>query len=89
MSYYTGPNEPALTPLRIQIATRSTAITDADLQILVAQEIRTIILRHQDQKPIILTAYRNASPEGKQFIEATVGDLDKSLLATIRATDNR
>jgi hypothetical protein len=89
MSYYTGPNELALTPLRIRIATRSTAITDADLQILVAQEIRTIILRHQDQKPSILAAYRDASPEGKQFIEATVGDLDKSLLATIRATDNR
>jgi hypothetical protein len=89
MSYYTGPNELALTPLRIRIATRSTAITDADLQILVAQEIRTIILHHQDQKPSILAAYRDASPEGKQFIEATVGDLDKSLLATIRATDNR
>jgi hypothetical protein len=89
MSYYTGPNEFALTSLRIRIATHSTAITDADLQILVAQEIRTIILHRQDQKPSILAAYQSASPEGKQFIEATVGDLDKSLLATIRATDNR
>jgi hypothetical protein len=89
MSYFTGPNELALTPLRIRIATRSTAISDAELQILVAQEIRTIILRHQDQKPSLLAAYRDASTEGKQFIEATVGDLDKNLLAAIRASGGR
>jgi hypothetical protein len=89
MSYYTGPNELALMPLRIRIATGSTAIGDADLQILVAQEIRTIVLRHQDQNSSVLAAYRDASPEGKQFIESTVGDLDKGLLETIRATDKR
>ena len=89
MSYYTGPNELALTPLRIRIATRSTAITDAELQILVAQEIRTIILRHQDQAPSLLAAYRDASPEGKEFLEATVGDVDKNLVAAMRASGNR
>ena len=89
MSYFTGPNEPALTPLRIRIATRSTAIADAELQNQVAQEIRAITLRRQDQKPSLLAAYRDASPEGKQFIETTVGDLDKNLLAAIRAISNR
>jgi hypothetical protein len=89
MSYYTGPNELALAPLRIRIATRSMAITDAELEILVAQEIRTIILRHQDQKPSLVAAYRDASPEGKQFVEATVGDLDKNLVAAMRASGNR
>jgi hypothetical protein len=88
MSYFTGPNEPALTPLRIRIATRSMAITDAEMQNLVAQDIRTIILRNPDQKSSLLAAYRDTSPEGKQFIEATVGDLDKNLLATIRASGN-
>ena len=86
MSYLTGPNEFALTPLRIRIATRSTAITDVELQILVAQEIRSIILRHQDQKSSLMAAYRDASSEGKQFIEVTVGDVDKNLLATIRSS---
>jgi hypothetical protein len=89
MSYFTGPNELALIPLRIRIATRSMAITDAELQTLVAQEIRTVILRHQDQKPFLLAAYRDGSAEGKQFIEATVRDLDKNLLAAIRASSNR
>ena len=89
ISYFTGPIEPALSPLRIRIATYSTVITNAELQPLVAQEIRTVVLRHKNQIPSLLNAYRDGSAEGKQFIEATVGDLDKSLLATIRATDNR
>lgn len=89
MSYYTGPNETELTPLRLRIVTRSTAITDPEMQILVAQEIRTIILRHQDQKPAIVAAYRGSSSTGKQFIEATVNDLDKNLLAALRASNNR
>jgi hypothetical protein len=37
--------------------------------------------------PALLAAYRDGSAEGKQFIEATVGDLDKELLASIRAID--
>jgi hypothetical protein len=89
MSYFTGPNEPALTPLRIRIATRLTAFTDPDLKMLIEQEIRAIILRHQDQKPLLFAAYRGASPEGKQLIEASVDDLDKDLLATIRAISSR
>ena len=60
MSYYTGPDQLALSPLRIRVATRSRAIADTDLQALVAQEIRTIIFRHQDQKPALLAAYRDA-----------------------------
>ena len=89
MSYFTGPNELSLTPLRIRIATRSTAITDAELQPLVAQEIRSVVLRHPDQKPSLLATYRTASIEGKQFIEETVGDIDKNLLATLRTSGTR
>ena len=89
MSYFTGPNQLVLTPLRIRIATRATSINDTDLQSLVAQEIRSIILRQPEQKPSLLAAYQAASPEGKRFIEVTVGDLDKSFLAAIRASGGR
>ncbi|MBV9567368.1 MAG: kinase/pyrophosphorylase [Hyphomicrobiales bacterium] len=85
MSYYTGPTELALFPLRLSIATRSGAIGDADLQLLVGQEIRTILTRRPDLKPWILVAYRNASSEGRRFIESTAGELDPALLATLRA----
>jgi hypothetical protein len=85
MSYFTGPNEISLVPLRTQVATQSRVIADADLQALVSREIRWVILRHPDQKQSLLSAYRDASPEGKQFIEATLRNLDNELLDTIRA----
>lgn len=87
MSYYTGPNELSLAPLRINIATRTAAIADPELQILVGGEISTIITRRPDLKPAIFAAYRNALPEGKRFIEAQVGALDAGLLASLRATN--
>jgi hypothetical protein len=87
MSYYTGPTELPLIPSRIVIATRSDAITDPELQILVGGEIRTIITRKPDLKPLILTAYRYAIPEGKRFIETTIAEIDPGLLTTIRATN--
>jgi hypothetical protein len=89
MSYFTGPNELDLAPMRIQIAIGSSAISDADLQSLVAQEIRSIVLRHQELKPSLLSAYRDGSPEGREFLEATIGDVDKNFLATLRASDSR
>jgi hypothetical protein len=87
MSYYTAPNAVSLIPLRINIATRTDAITDPDLQILVGGEIRTIITRKPDLKPLIVAAYRNALPEGRRFIEAQVGEFDPGLLAALRATN--
>jgi hypothetical protein len=86
MSYYTGSNETVLMPLRLLVATCSDAINDAELQNLVAREIRFIITREQNLKPVILAAYQNASPSGKRLIETVVGDLDSGLMATIRGS---
>ena len=85
MSYYTGSNEIVLMPLRLLVATCSEAINDAELQTLVAREIRLIVTHEPNPKPAILAAYQNASPSGKRFIETIVGDLDSGLMATIRA----
>jgi hypothetical protein len=85
MSYYTGPNELSLVPLRINIAIRTGAIADPELQILVGGEIRTIITRKPELKPLIVSAYRSAPPEGRRFIETQVGELDPALLASLRA----
>jgi hypothetical protein len=89
MSFFTGPNELALVPLRIRIATRSMAKDDAELRGLVAHDIRSIVLRHQDLKPSLLAAYRDASPDGKKIIETTVGEFDNNFLAVIRASGGR
>jgi len=85
MSYYTAPNDPALMTLRLTIATRSEAIADPDLQLLVSGEIRTIIKGRPDLKPAIVAAHRNAVPPGRRFIEDVLGDLDPNLLAQVRA----
>lgn len=84
ISYYTGPNEIALMPLRLLVATCSDAINDAELQTLVAREIRLIATHEQNPRPMILAAYQNAAPSGKRFIETVVGELDSGLMATIR-----
>jgi hypothetical protein len=84
MSYYTGSSEIVLMPLRLLVATCSDAINDAELQTLVASEIRLIITHEQNLKPLILAAYQDAPPSGKRFIETVIADLDPGLLATIR-----
>jgi len=89
MSYYTGSNEIVLMPLRLLVATCSDEINDAELQNLVAREIRFIITREQNLKPVILAAYQNAPATGKRFIETVVGDLDSGLAATIRGIKDR
>jgi hypothetical protein len=89
MSYFTGPNELQLAAMRIRIAVHSPAISDGELQSLVGQEIRSIVLHHQDQKSSLLAAYRNGSREGKEFLEATIGDVDKNFFSEApRASDS-
>jgi hypothetical protein len=85
MSYYTGPNEIALMPLRLLVATCSDAINDDELQTLVAREIQLIVTHEQNLKPAIIAAYQSATASGKRSIETVVGDLDSGLMATLRA----
>jgi hypothetical protein len=84
MSYYTGPNDSALIPLRMDLAVRSTAIADPDFQSLVAGELRSA-MRELRLQQAILSSYRRASPEGKHFLEVSVGALDAAMVAKMRA----
>jgi hypothetical protein len=86
MSYYTGADDPALMPLRIRVATRSEAMNEDELQLLVAQDIRAMVLRHPELKPDIVSAYRDASPVGQHFIETSLAKLDPALLAAARGS---
>lgn len=87
MSYYTGPNDASLIPLRLGVATRSAAIADPELQDLARREVRTVVMRRPDLRPALSAAYRDASPEGRRFIETEVGNLDRNLMTAIRAGD--
>jgi hypothetical protein len=89
MSYFTGPNEIALTPLRVRLAIRSNAFTDPELNALVSKEIRSVLLRHPADREVLVTVYIDASAEGKQFIEAAAGNVDKDFVDQLRASGTR
>jgi hypothetical protein len=86
MSYYTAPNDIRLMPFRIQIAALSSAIIDDELQSLLENDLRTIVLSHPELKQSIAVAYRGASPAGRRFLEAKLADLNAGFLAELQGT---
>jgi hypothetical protein len=81
MSYYTGPSEQDLMPLRLRIAARSNVFADSEIRELVARDLRFFLARNE--KSTIVDAYHAASPAGKQFIEQTVRDFDPSAVESL------
>jgi hypothetical protein len=82
MSYYTGPSEQDLVPLRLRIAANSDAFHDVETRQLMRRDLRLLVARHATAA--IGQAYDAASPEVKRFIEQTVGDIDPSALDRLR-----
>jgi hypothetical protein len=85
MSFYTGPSETSLIPLRLLVAARSTALGDADVQQFVRRDIRLILLRMPALKPAIQSAYHEANPANKRIIENAVNELDPTFAQLLRA----
>jgi hypothetical protein len=84
MSYYTGPSELQLMPLRLWTAVNSDAFSDIELRDSISREVR-LLFSHQ-QKSAIVAAY-NASPSvGRQFIEQTIREIDPSAAESLRAS---
>jgi hypothetical protein len=83
LSFYTGPNEADLMPLRLALITRSRAIDDAEVQELARQDLRTILTRLPSLRPAVADAYRSAFPEGKAFITTALTDIDPEFLKTL------
>jgi hypothetical protein len=85
MSYYTGPNEPHLIPLRLLTATHSNALTDSDLQQLVQRDVRMSLTRWPELRPALAAVYEGAEPDGRRFLEGAVTETDPTFLQTMRA----
>jgi hypothetical protein len=81
MSYYTGPNQLPLVPLRSLLAAQLATLDD-ELQLLAGQDLRLLIANQN--KPAILQAYQSASPAGKHFMEQVIGDIDPSFGDSLR-----
>ena len=89
MSYYTGPSEIALTPLRLHVATRSNALTDSDVQRFVQRDVRMILTRWHELKPALIATYKDAAPDAKRFLESVVADIDPSFLSNMGASTKK
>jgi hypothetical protein len=87
MSYYTGPNEAELTPMRLFAALQPSAIGDEEVRQLASAEIRAMLAHRPELKSAIGTAYRDAPPPGKRFLEAPLAALDPDLLSSMRGGD--
>ena len=83
MSYYTGPSELELMPLRLWIAVHSDAFSDIELRDSISREVR-LLFAHQ-QRSAIVAAYNAAPSVGRQFIEQTIREIDPSAVESLRA----
>jgi hypothetical protein len=78
MSYYTGPTEKHLMPLRLRIATQTDAFNDFEVRQFVSRDLHMFLAQHQES--VIAEAYHVASPTGKHFIESVISEIDPSAL---------
>lgn len=85
MSYYTAPNDIRLFPLRLAVSMQPEAVDDEELRTLLGHEIRTIVTRRRELKPLLATAYRDTSPSGRQFVDEQLAGLDDAFLKELRA----
>jgi len=81
MSYYTGPSELPLLPLRLRVASQLAA-RDAELEQLARRDL-SVLIAHQ-QTAAVLQAYQEATPTGKEFIERAVGYIEPNLVESLR-----
>lgn len=83
MSYYTGPSEQYLIPLRLQIAARSDFVRDVELREFVSRDLNFLLSRQEDSA--VVAAYNAASSVGRTFIERAVGNTNPSVLKLLHA----
>jgi hypothetical protein len=83
MSYYTGPSEQDLIPLRLRLTAVSNAIGDVEIAQLLRRDLRLLLAR--EQQSAIADAYNAGSPLGKRFIEQTLGEIDRAAAEALRS----
>jgi hypothetical protein len=83
MSYYTAPYNLPLTPLRLSVALRRDALSDAGLQQFVEDDLRMIFSGKPDLRPAVIAAYATASAEGRRHVERIIREVEPSFLASL------
>jgi hypothetical protein len=87
MSYYTGPSDRALVPLRLRIAVQLDGSEDVEMGQFISRDLRMLLA--QNRKSSIAEAYNGAAPRGKRLIESTIKDIDPSALDSLQSAKQR
>lgn len=83
MSYLTAPNDARLMPLRLATVTQFDALANPDLRDLAQGDVRLMLTRQPDQAPALVSAYRQASRRGKEFLEGAIRTIDPARLRSL------
>jgi hypothetical protein len=86
MSYYTGPSEQDLIPLRLRIAAHLDFVNDFEMRQFITRDLRFLLSRKQQSA--VIAAYEAASPAGRSFIEQAVSEIDPSALTSLRSAQS-
>jgi hypothetical protein len=82
LSYYTGPSEQELVPLRLEIAMQLESFNDLEMRQLISRDIRLLLDQRHDAT--IAKIYNAASATAKGFMDQTIRDIDPSASDKIR-----
>jgi N-acetylglucosamine kinase-like BadF-type ATPase len=75
-----------LIPPRLGLVSSINAIGDPDLQELAASDVRAILTRFADLRPLLVTAYARGSAAGKRLLDDSVKTVDPSFVSTLHGT---
>jgi hypothetical protein len=83
MSYLTSPADITLIPTRLAVVSTAAVISDDELKNLARGDMRLILTRRPDLKPVISNAYRRGSTGGKAYINEVVQLIDPAFAASL------
>jgi len=89
MSYYTGPNEDALIPLRLATAARLDMSADTELELLFTREVENALTYRPALKPAIRIAYQQATTQSRHSIEQAAKRLDPAFAQGLSSAAGR
>jgi hypothetical protein len=87
MSYYTGPTERELMPLRLRMTTKLDWFSDVEMRQFISRDLRLLLA--QKRATAIAEAYDASSSAEKSFIEQAVGRIDPPVLRWLRSGAKR
>ncbi|MBR0906422.1 hypothetical protein JQ588_27560 [Bradyrhizobium liaoningense] len=90
MSYYTAPNDLDLLPLRLSVALATDSVVrEPEFRDLIKRDVNLAVSHQPALRPALVSAYRSASPDGKNYLESVISEQDPTYLDQVGARNFR